>query len=570
VPRPRFHRLLGIAGPTVFYAVLSAWLLWPLPPRAAETVIDTYRLYPLASTQVFADLLLVMWIMAWECHALVTYPARLFSANAFHPVPHSLALSEHFLGNLPWFAPVYAATGNAVLALNVTMFASYVLAGLSMYWLVRAWTGSRAAGLFAGSLFAFSPWRLTAGVGHYHLLTFQYLPLVLLMLDRAGQPGRGVRPAVAAACLLVLQTLCSYYLGYAAFAAAAAFAVVHHLGTPPGERRALPVLLALAGAALALLPISLPYLGRQAAGVVFFEQVRGWREFVWREGTPLALTRRYVSLATLPFALLGLAFCVRGARPARARALGLGAAAGAGFLLSPGPGLAEWPVPPPYAIAQKLVPGLVALRDPTRFGVIVLLGLVGLAGFGAAGLLRAAGPRWRRAAALAVVLLGIGAAWAAASRPYPLREVPTGASIPPVYHWLAANGDGGPLLELPVYERRGFDFRGMLEDARAMYFSTVHWLPLLNGYSGYTPAEYPRLMEAARRLPDPAALATLVRATGLRWILLHRGRSADATVSGLAALPDVRVVGEFDGDVLYEVESDDPQRERLRALGYVE
>ena len=88
--------------------------------------------------------------------------------------------------------------------------------------------------------------------------------------------------------------------------------------------------------------------------MVFFEQVPGWREFVWREGTPLALTRRYVSLATLPFALLGLAFCVRGARPARARALGLGAAAGAGFLLSPGPGLAEWPVPPPYAIAQKL------------------------------------------------------------------------------------------------------------------------------------------------------------------------------------------------------------------------
>ena len=147
MPRPRFHRVLGVAGPTVFYAVLSAWLLWPLPLHAAGTVIDSYRLYSLASTQVFADLLLVMWIMAWECHALVTYPARLFSANAFHPVPHSLALSEHFLGNLPWFAPVYAATGNAVLALNVTMFASYVLAGLSMYWLVRAWTGSRAAGL---------------------------------------------------------------------------------------------------------------------------------------------------------------------------------------------------------------------------------------------------------------------------------------------------------------------------------------------------------------------------------------------------------------------------------------
>ena len=54
-----------------------------------------------------------------------------------------------------------------------------------------------------------------------------------------------------------------------------------------------------------------------------------------------------------------------------------------------------------------------------------------------------------------------------------------------------------------------------------MYFSIVHWLPLVNGYSGYSPPEHAQLMDAARRLPDPEALALLVRATGLRWILLH-------------------------------------------------
>src|SRR5256884_8931788 len=150
--RAAFFSLLGALA---FYSAFCAYLLWPLPRRATEAVLDGYRLGRFGGAQVHADNLLNTWIMAWDCHALAHDPLKLFSANAFHPTPRVLALSEHLLGNLPVFAPVYAATGNPILAHNVTMLASYVVAGLSMFCLIRAWTCSFAAGLFAGCLFAF-------------------------------------------------------------------------------------------------------------------------------------------------------------------------------------------------------------------------------------------------------------------------------------------------------------------------------------------------------------------------------------------------------------------------------
>jgi hypothetical protein len=54
-----------------------------------------------------------------------------------------------------------------------------------------------------------------------------------------------------------------------------------------------------------------------------------------------------------------------------------------------------------------------------------------------------------------------------------------------------------------------------------MYHAIYHRRPLLNGYSGYWPAGFAERMALAARLPDPEALDSLVRATGLDLILVH-------------------------------------------------
>jgi hypothetical protein len=90
-----------------------------------------------------------------------------------------------------------------------------------------------------------------------------------------------------------------------------------------------------------------------------------------------------------------------------------------------------------------------------------------------------------------------------------------------------------------------------------MYFSTYHWLPILNGYSGYIPDSYPALMEHAARLPDPGALRVLVDCAGLRWILLRDAgpgaRAAWQRPAGVKLRGEFARVGSRD-DLLYEVE----------------
>ncbi len=536
-----------LMGPVAFYTALGAWLLWPIVDHAA-------RAFPVAgSPQLLADILLVAWTLAWECHALATDPFSLFSANRFHPHPQALALSEHLLGNLPVFAPVYAVTGNAVLGTNVTMLVSYVATGTAMYWLVRDWTGNTAAGLLAGCLLAFNPWRANHGMWWYHWLNFQYLPVILLALDRvARRPRAGI--VVAAAAILSLQASCSYYLGYVAFFAAFTFATVHQLATPRAERRPLWLLLALIAAALALVPISLPYLA--AFGHVEGLQLdtAGWRLVVWRWGHPLKITQAFISPGTIGLAAIGLVSLVRADRLWRARGLGVLAIALTGYVLCLGPGPAWLPFPLPFALAQMVVPGMGDIRMPWLFGILALLGLTALAGLGAAAILSLVKGRLRTIAGVGLVVLGIVSAWAAARQAhYGFRTVPTGRDVPPVYRWLATHGAGGPLLELPIYVKEGLGLRRMEANAWAMYFSTFHWLPLLNGYGRYDPPDQAPVLEAARRIPEPEAIPLLVRDAGLRWIVLHDKARHARLATGLARLATVRLVGEFGNDALYEI-----------------
>jgi hypothetical protein len=72
----------------------------------------------------------------------------------------------------------------------------------------------------------------------------------------------------------------------------------------------------------------------------------------------------------------------------------------------------------------------------------------------------------------------------------------------------------GPLLELPASTAPG-------PNATAMYHSTLHWRPILNGYSSYWPAGFVERMALAAKLPEPTALAALRRETGVTGILVH-------------------------------------------------
>src|SRR5262245_8147317 len=140
----------AIVVPLLVYSTATVAFTWPLATAPATQFVSW-------NSHAAPDVLLAIWILRWALHALATNPATLFDGNILHPTPGVLVLSEHMFGLQPFFAPVWLASGNPLLALNVASLASFVLSALAMHLLVLRWTDSRAAAYASGCAFAFAP-----------------------------------------------------------------------------------------------------------------------------------------------------------------------------------------------------------------------------------------------------------------------------------------------------------------------------------------------------------------------------------------------------------------------------
>jgi len=114
----------------------------------------------------------------------------------------------------------------------------------------------------------------------------------------------------------------------------------------------------------------------------------------------------------------------------------------------------------------------------------------------------------------ALVVLAAGVLLESVNRPLELRDMPK--SMPVVYEWLRTQPEA-PILEYPV---DGLEGRSGPQDPTYMYYSTAHWRPLLNGYSGFSPASYHAILRELRDFPSARSLDYL-RARGVRYLLVH-------------------------------------------------
>ncbi|HEX3131146.1 MAG TPA: hypothetical protein VH394_27670, partial [Thermoanaerobaculia bacterium] len=150
-----------------------------------------------------------------------------------------------------------------------------------------------------------------------------------------------------------------------------------------------------------------------------------------------------------------------------------------------------------YVPLMRVLPGLNGMRVPARFAVFVSLAVVLFAAKGLDLLLeRLKGRGLILGGALSLVLLA-----ELAPRPIRWARLEREEAFPEVYHWIAAQPDVRALVELPV--------RPTSAEIVYMYYSTLHWKPIANGYSGYRPASNRALTEHMRFLPDDAGLDLL-------------------------------------------------------------
>jgi hypothetical protein len=163
-----------------------------------------------------------------------------------------------------------------------------------------------------------------------------------------------------------------------------------------------------------------------------------------------------------------------------------------------------------YAVLYRVIPGFDLVRVPSRFATLTVLALGLLGGFGLQGLAR----RWRALAPLALVLV-VGEFWVG-----PLDARPYAVEVPAIDRWLAGQPGSDGVVEVPAADPRD-THRAARLNSTYMLHSTVHWRPLVNGYSGFTPASHDLLFRYLVNFPDERSLDAL-DAIGVRYVILHR------------------------------------------------
>jgi hypothetical protein len=490
----------SLLGHTVVVAAMS----WPLvTDLAGSSVMDR------------PDGRLNAWILAWDVHALLHEPARLFQAPIFHPLPDTLAFSENLLLPAILGAPALLG-GGAVLGYNLVLLASFVLSGLGAQLLVRRASGGRGAAFVGGVFFAVGAHRWIR-LAHLHAQVTVFLPLALLALDRFHEK-RTWRRALLVGVLLGLQGLSSVYLG-----AITALALAVAIAVGAFRARDLVKMAAAFGLAAAMLaPVARPYLRMRAQQGVEFTLAdvtiyATTLESYAASGTRLygALTQRHLDpervqdalFPGLTLLLLGIAGLARAPRRFQVAAL---AASAAAIVISLGPETAV------YRFLHEHVVLVRGVRALSRFSLVPVLGLSVLAGLALA-----------RRPLLAVFAL---AAFAAESSLVPIRYAPA-PEPSEAARWL--RGRPGAVAYLPLGER----------DTEVMLAGVVHFRPMVNGDSGFMPRSYSRAMELLQP-PLGAEALRYLRAVDVRDVVSR----AEQALPLVATLGDERVYGVPAGD----------------------
>src|SRR5580765_1282592 len=244
-------RRSNAACATAAYALIAVAMTWPLAAGITRDVAWD-----------LGDSVLNMWILSWDCEQLrgivgghYSHLRHFFDANIFHPAPLTLAYSEHLVPQALQIFPIYALTGNPILCYNLLFLSTFVLSGLGMFLFARELTGSIAAAVIGGLLFAFAPYRIPQS-SHLQMLSSQWMPFALYGFRRYFDGGRIRALAGATAAVIVQGLSCGYYLLY--FSPFAALYVLYEMWRVDrlGDRR---TCLTLGTAALVAMTVIAPF-----------------------------------------------------------------------------------------------------------------------------------------------------------------------------------------------------------------------------------------------------------------------------------------------------------------------
>jgi hypothetical protein len=492
---------------TVFLAFVALTILATCP-----------QVWLLRSVPDNSDPYFSMWRLGWVAHTIVHDPRHLFDANIFYPEHDTLGYSDAMLLPGAVLAPLFWMGIAPTVIYNLALLVALALSGFTTFLLARRLTGSIAAGLAAGAIYAFAPYRFTHYV-HLELQIVFWLPLALLLLHRIVAEGR-VLDGVLLGVVVAAQAFSSVYAAIFFVTYCAVFVPLLFIlaPAPRSARLVLPVAIAAIVTLAAVAPYALAY---QRAGLSVgtrtLDEVRRysatWANYLQSPDInrlygstavtdPIRASEMnlFPGVAAIALGLVGV-FAARG----RTRFAYL---AGMAFAFDLSRGInGVW-----YPLLFQYLPPFRALRSPARIDLLVNLSLAILGAYGVAWWLpKIHRPAWRRAAGVAIV----AALTIEYASPPELAPVPGPSQVD---SWLARQPPV-VIVELPLASpANGWQSRDWLY----MYEGLSHFQKMLNGYSGFAPASYYEMINVMASFPDAGSMAYL-RSRRVDYVIVRGG-----------------------------------------------
>lgn len=194
-------------------SILAIMGLFPLLSYFAFFCLLTYPAITQFRTYFFSDQgdgLQCAWNLWWVRKAVLDLHQSPWHSNYLH-WPYGISLLGHTLHPFNGFATMFLPPSIPLVErYNLVVIFSFVVGGLTAFLLAHHVTNSYWASVIAGFLFTFSSFHFAHLEGHLQMVSFEWIPLfILLWFKLVSKPT--IPLSICAAIVLFLVILCDFY-----------------------------------------------------------------------------------------------------------------------------------------------------------------------------------------------------------------------------------------------------------------------------------------------------------------------------------------------------------------------